>query len=52
MATNGPNLECRMYEAKYPEVDQAVMIQVKSMADSGLRFTPRVQQYRGHDSLL
>lgn len=24
-----------MYEAKYPEVDQAVMIQVKSMADSG-----------------
>ncbi|XP_057784655.1 eukaryotic translation initiation factor 2 subunit alpha homolog [Salvia miltiorrhiza] len=35
MATNGPNLECRMYEAKYPEVDQAVMIQVKSMADSG-----------------
>ncbi|XP_031117769.1 eukaryotic translation initiation factor 2 subunit alpha homolog [Ipomoea triloba] len=35
MATGGPNLECRMYEAKYPEVDQAVMIQVKSMADSG-----------------
>ncbi|CAA0836630.1 Eukaryotic translation initiation factor 2 subunit 1 [Striga hermonthica] len=31
----GPNLECRMYEARYPEVDQAVMIQVKSMADSG-----------------
>ncbi|XP_055831304.1 eukaryotic translation initiation factor 2 subunit alpha homolog isoform X1 [Solanum dulcamara] len=35
MATNPPNLECRMYEVKYPEVDQAVMIQVKSMADSG-----------------
>ncbi|XP_031093466.1 eukaryotic translation initiation factor 2 subunit alpha homolog [Ipomoea triloba] len=35
MATNTPNLECRMYEAKYPEVDHAVMIQVKSMADSG-----------------
>lgn len=35
MATNSPNLECRMYEAKYPEVDMAVMIQVKSMADSG-----------------
>ncbi|KAL3652256.1 hypothetical protein CASFOL_001937 [Castilleja foliolosa] len=32
---NGMNLECRMYEAKYPEVDHAVMIQVKSMADSG-----------------
>ncbi|XP_075495577.1 eukaryotic translation initiation factor 2 subunit alpha homolog [Primulina tabacum] len=35
MAANGVNLECRMYEAKYPEVDMAVMIQVKSMADSG-----------------
>ncbi|KAM3326802.1 hypothetical protein P3S67_001928 [Capsicum chacoense] len=35
MAINSPNLECRMYESKYPEVDQAVMIQVKSMADSG-----------------
>ncbi|KAL8535352.1 hypothetical protein ACS0TY_011122 [Phlomoides rotata] len=35
MTTNGTNLECRMYEAKYPEVDMAVMIQVKSMADSG-----------------
>ncbi|KAG5395953.1 hypothetical protein IGI04_017767 [Brassica rapa subsp. trilocularis] len=33
MAT--PNLECRMYEAKYPEVDMAVMIQVKSIADMG-----------------
>ncbi|KAL3650432.1 hypothetical protein CASFOL_006835 [Castilleja foliolosa] len=35
MATNGMNLECRMYEAKYPEVDHVVMIQVKSMEDSG-----------------
>ena len=32
MATN---LECRMYEAKYPEVDMAVMIQVKNIADMG-----------------
>lgn len=35
MATTGPNLECRMYEAKYPEVDMAVMIQVKNIADMG-----------------
>ncbi|PSS34444.1 Eukaryotic translation initiation factor 2 subunit alpha like [Actinidia chinensis var. chinensis] len=35
MATNTPNLECRMYEAKYPEVDIAVMIQVKNIADMG-----------------
>ncbi|KAE8698138.1 Eukaryotic translation initiation factor 2 subunit alpha [Hibiscus syriacus] len=30
-----PNIECRMYEAKYPEVDMAVMIQVKNIADMG-----------------
>ncbi|OMO61489.1 hypothetical protein CCACVL1_23479 [Corchorus capsularis] len=30
-----PNLECRMYEAKYPEVDMAVMIQVNYIADMG-----------------
>lgn len=35
MATNTPNLECRMYEAKYPEVDMAVMIQVNNIADMG-----------------
>ncbi|KAJ8440208.1 hypothetical protein Cgig2_023973 [Carnegiea gigantea] len=35
MASGGPNLECRMYEAKYPEVDMAVMIQVKNIADMG-----------------
>ncbi|KAH9623786.1 hypothetical protein KSS87_015813 [Heliosperma pusillum] len=29
------NLECRMYEARYPEVDMAVMIQVKNIADMG-----------------
>ncbi|GMP23487.1 hypothetical protein CsSME_00001067 [Camellia sinensis var. sinensis] len=35
MATNMPNLECRMYETRYPEVDMAVMIQVKNIADMG-----------------
>lgn len=34
MATT-PNLECRMYESRYPEVDMAVMIQVKNIADMG-----------------
>ncbi|KAI0524366.1 hypothetical protein KFK09_003733 [Dendrobium nobile] len=33
--TNSPNLECRMYEARFPEVDTAVMIQVKSIAEMG-----------------
>ncbi|MCL7041430.1 hypothetical protein MKW94_007886 [Papaver nudicaule] len=35
MASNTPNLECRMYESRYPEVDMAVMIQVKNIADMG-----------------
>ncbi|KAL5720971.1 hypothetical protein ACHQM5_013586 [Ranunculus cassubicifolius] len=35
MASNTPNLECRMYEQRYPEVDNAVMIQVKTIADMG-----------------
>ncbi|KAI3908525.1 hypothetical protein MKX01_009327 [Papaver californicum] len=35
MALNTPNLECRMYESRYPEVDMAVMIQVKNIADMG-----------------
>ncbi|KAL2899299.1 Eukaryotic translation initiation factor 2 subunit alpha-like protein [Bienertia sinuspersici] len=35
MASGGPNLECRMYESKYPEVDMAVMIQVQNIADMG-----------------
>ncbi|XP_021716284.1 eukaryotic translation initiation factor 2 subunit alpha homolog [Chenopodium quinoa] len=35
MAGGGPNLECRMYESRYPEVDMAVMIQVKNIADMG-----------------
>ncbi|PKA64743.1 hypothetical protein AXF42_Ash020367 [Apostasia shenzhenica] len=34
-ALSSPNLECRMYEARYPEVDTAVMIQVKSIAEMG-----------------
>ena len=30
-----PNIECRMYEAKYPEADDVVMVQVKNIADMG-----------------
>uniref|UniRef100_A0ACD5YE01 Uncharacterized protein n=1 Tax=Avena sativa TaxID=4498 RepID=A0ACD5YE01_AVESA len=30
-----PNLECRMYEPQFPEVDAPVMIQVKHIADMG-----------------
>ncbi|CAN6206542.1 unnamed protein product [Urochloa humidicola] len=31
-----PNLECRMYEARLPEVDEAVMIQVRRVTDTGV----------------
>eukprot|EP00270_Netrium_digitus_P006074 TRINITY_DN1827_c0_g1_i1.p1 TRINITY_DN1827_c0_g1~~TRINITY_DN1827_c0_g1_i1.p1 ORF type:complete len:340 (+),score=80.80 TRINITY_DN1827_c0_g1_i1:10-1029(+) len=30
-----PPVDCRMYEAKYPEVDDVVMVQVKNIADMG-----------------
>jgi translation initiation factor 2 subunit 1 len=36
MAMHILNLECRMYEAKYLEVDMAVMIQVKNITDMGV----------------
>ncbi|XP_014516128.1 eukaryotic translation initiation factor 2 subunit alpha homolog [Vigna radiata var. radiata] len=29
----GPNLECRLYEARYPKVDMPMMIQAKNIAD-------------------
>jgi translation initiation factor 2 subunit 1 len=29
------DLQCRMYEERYPEVDQTVMVQVKSIAEMG-----------------
>ena len=35
MASQTPNLECRLYKVKYPEVDMAMMIQVKNIADMG-----------------
>ncbi|CAN6281459.1 unnamed protein product [Urochloa humidicola] len=31
-----PNLECRMYEARLPEVDEAVMIRVRRVTDTGV----------------
>ena len=30
-----PSFTCRMYEEKYPEVDEVVMVQVKSIAEMG-----------------
>ncbi|KAM1724765.1 hypothetical protein ACFX11_023178 [Malus domestica] len=35
MASYTPNLECQMYETRYPDVDMAMMIQVKNITDIG-----------------
>jgi len=37
MATEpqGPNLSCRMYQNEFPEIDEVVMVQVKSIAEMG-----------------
>merc|ERR1711937_25031 len=32
---DGPSFTCRMYEEKYPEVDEVVMVQVKGIAEMG-----------------
>eukprot|EP00696_Hemimastix_kukwesjijk_P006766 gnl/Hemi2/18580_TR6142_c0_g1_i1.p1 gnl/Hemi2/18580_TR6142_c0_g1~~gnl/Hemi2/18580_TR6142_c0_g1_i1.p1 ORF type:complete len:334 (-),score=110.39 gnl/Hemi2/18580_TR6142_c0_g1_i1:225-1226(-) len=32
---SGPNLSCRMYEERFPEVDQLVMVNVRSIAEMG-----------------
>jgi translation initiation factor 2 subunit 1 len=31
-----PNLDCRMYESRLPKVDEAVMIQVRRITDTGV----------------
>jgi len=31
----GPDLECRMYEREFPETDEVVMVEVKSVAEMG-----------------
>lgn len=35
LGTEGPSLECRMYENEFPEIDEVVMVEVKSVAEMG-----------------
>eukprot|EP01094_Clydonella_sp_ATCC50884_P027749 TRINITY_DN809_c0_g1_i1.p1 TRINITY_DN809_c0_g1~~TRINITY_DN809_c0_g1_i1.p1 ORF type:complete len:294 (-),score=108.53 TRINITY_DN809_c0_g1_i1:129-1010(-) len=35
MASENPNLECRFYENKFPEVDDLVVVNVRSIAEMG-----------------
>ena len=42
--------DCRMYEAKYPEVDDVVMIQVKSIAEMGAYVS--LMEYSGIEGMI
>ncbi|MEW5298660.1 MAG: hypothetical protein WDW36_001753 [Sanguina aurantia] len=47
MASHG---ECRMYESKYPEVDDVVMVQVKSIAEMGAYVA--LLEYNGIEGMI
>lgn len=42
--------DCRMYEAKYPEVDDVVMVQVKSIAEMGAYVA--LLEYNGIEGMI
>lgn len=45
----GP-VDCRMYENKYPEVDDVVMVQVKSIAEMGAYVS--LLEYNGIEGMI
>mmetsp|Transcript_16062 Transcript_16062/g.48156 ORF Transcript_16062/g.48156 Transcript_16062/m.48156 type:complete len:326 (+) Transcript_16062:237-1214(+) len=45
-----PYGDCRMYEAKYPEVDDVVMVQVKSIAEMGAYVS--LLEYNGIEGMI
>jgi translation initiation factor 2 subunit 1 len=42
--------DCRMYENKYPEVDDVVMVQVKSIAEMGAYVS--LLEYNGIEGMI
>lgn len=42
--------DCRMYEQKYPEVDDVVMVQVKSIAEMGAYVS--LLEYNGIEGMI
>ena len=42
--------DCRMYEAKFPEVDDVVMVQVKSIAEMGAYVS--LQEYNNIEGMI
>lgn len=47
---SSPHSDCRMYEAKYPEVDDVVMVQVKSIAEMGAYVA--LLEYNGIEGMI
>ena len=44
------HMDCRMYEAKFPEVDNVVMVQVKSIAEMGAYVA--LLEYNGIEGMI
>ena len=44
------HMDCRMYEAKFPEVDDVVMVQVKSIAEMGAYVA--LLEYNGIEGMI
>jgi len=42
--------DCRMYESKYPEVDDCIMVQVKSIAEMGAYVS--LLEYNGIEGMI
>lgn len=42
--------DCRMYESKYPDVDDVVMVQVKSIAEMGAYVS--LLEYNGIEGMI
>jgi len=49
-ASSGAHQDCRMYEPRYPEVDDVVMVQVKSIAEMGAYVS--LLEYAGVEGMI
>ena len=50
LATMSTHADCRMYESKYPDVDDVVMVQVKSIAEMGAYVS--LLEYNGIEGMI
>jgi len=50
VAAMSTHADCRMYESKYPDVDDVVMVQVKSIAEMGAYVS--LLEYNGIEGMI